>query len=176
MIVKVFAVLIHVCSKLTERFIRRGILDQDLADWCIYWLQKRILTALVVSLMLILGNLVFGAKATICFLLGLLPLRRRLNGYHAKSPYTCMVLSVGVMMVALLIHSSFTQLVSLVFSIVNFVMCLGLVLFVLVDQANMQLHLTDEEIKENHKLRYRCNHSAELDSRMPYADCGWSRK
>lgn len=137
--------LVQICSKLTERFIRNGILDQELADWCIYWLQKRILTVLVVSLMLILGSLIFGSKVTVCFLLGLLPLRRRLNGYHTKSPYTCMILSVCVMLLALLLHSAFNQLVSLVFSIVNFVVCLTLVVCVLVDQVDSQLLLTREE-------------------------------
>lgn len=147
--------LIQICSKLTKHFVRNGILDQGLADWCIYWLQKRILTGLVISIMLILGSLIFGVKATVCFLMGLLPLRRRLNGYHTKSPYTCMVLSVGVMLLALLLHSTFNQLVSLVFSIVNFVICLILVVCVLADQADLQLCLTQEEIKENHRLAIR---------------------
>lgn len=147
--------LIQICSKLAERFIRNGILDQGLADWCIYWLQKRILTAFIVSLMLILGSLIFGSKVTGCFLFGLLPLRRRLNGYHTKSPCTCMILSVGAMLLALLLHSTFNQLVSLVFSIVNFAICLILVVCVLAEQADLQLCLTQEEIKENHRLAIR---------------------
>lgn len=95
----------------------------------------------------------FWVKSDRLFLIGLLPLRRRLNGYHTKSPYTCMVMSVGVMLLALLIHSTFSELVSLIFSIVNFVLCLGLVEYVLDDgQEDLQLHLTAEEVKENHKL------------------------
>lgn len=145
--------LIRICTKLTENFVRNGILEHSLADWCIYWLEKRILTGLVVSVMLVLGHLLFGLNVTACFLIGLLPLRRRLNGYHTKSPYTCMVMSVGVMLLALLIHSTFSELVSLIFSIVNFVLCLGLVVYVLDDgQEDLQLHLTAEEVKENHKL------------------------
>jgi accessory gene regulator protein AgrB len=152
-VVKEFVMLIRICTRLTECFVQNGILEHSLADWCIYWLQKRILTGLVVSVMLVLGHLLFGLKVTVCFLIGLLPLRRRLNGYHTKSPYTCMVMSVGVMLLALLIHSTFSELVSLIFSIVNFVLCLGLVEYVLDDgQEDLQLHLTAEEVKENHKL------------------------
>ena len=144
--------LIQICSNLTERFIRNGILDQSLTDWCIYWLQKKILTALAVSLMLILGSLIFGFNVTICFLLGLFPLRRRLIGYHTKSPYTCIILSVGIMLLALLLNSTFNQRISLVFSLVNFMICFTLVVCVLSDQTDPRLHLTHEEVKENHRL------------------------
>lgn len=144
--------LIQICSNLTERFIRNGILDQSLTDWCIYWLQKKILTALAVSLMLILGSLIFGFNVTICFLLGLFPLRRRLIGYHTKSPYTCIILSVGIMLLALLVNSTFNQRISQVFSLVNFIICLMLVVCVLSDQTDPRLHLTREEVKENHRL------------------------
>lgn len=87
--------LVRICSKITERFIHYDILDQELADWCTYWLQKRILTILVVSVMLIVGSLLFGLKSSACFLLGLLPLRRRLSGYHTKSPYSCNIFYRG---------------------------------------------------------------------------------
>lgn len=142
----------QICSRITERLIQHGILDQDLTDWCIYWLQKRILTALAVSLMLVLGSFIFDVKTTLCFLLGLLPLRRRLNGYHTKSPCTCMILSVFVMLLSLLLHSALSEMGSLIFSVLNFFICLIFVLFACGSQADTRLHLTKEEIRENHRL------------------------
>lgn len=147
--------LIQICSRITERFVQYGILDQELTDWCIYWLQKRILTTFTVSLMLVLGSFIFDVKTTLCFLLGLLPLRRRLNGYHTKSPCTCMVLSVSVMLLSLLLHSTFSETGSLIFSILNFPICLVLILFAFGSQADPCLHLTKEEISENHSLAVR---------------------
>ncbi len=147
--------LIQICSRITTLFVQYGILDQELTDWCIYWLQKRILTTLAVSLMLVLGSFVFDVKTTLCFLLGLLPLRRRLNGYHTKSPYTCMVMSVCVMLLSLLLHSTFSEMGSLIFSVLNFFICLALVLFAVGSQADARLHLTKEEIRENHRLAVR---------------------
>ena len=72
---------------------------------------------LIVLLMSLLGEWAFGADVTVCFLLGLLPLRRRLCGYHTKSPGSCMVLSLGVMLLALLVHSTFNRMASIVFAL-----------------------------------------------------------
>ncbi|MBS5670678.1 MAG: accessory gene regulator B family protein [Firmicutes bacterium] len=127
-------------------------MNRELSDWCTYWLQKRILTMLIVLLMSLLGEWAFGADVTVCFLLGLLPLRRRLCGYHTKSPGSCMVLSLGVMLLALLVHSTFNRMASIVFSIVSFSACFFIVICVLIDQTDPQLHLTQEEIKKNHQL------------------------
>ena len=145
----------QICSRITERFLQHGILDQELTDWCIYWLQKRILTTLAVSLMLVVGSFIFDVKTTLCFLLGLLPLRRRLNGYHTKSPCTCMILSVSVMLLSLQLHSTLSEMGSLIFSVLNFFICLALVLFAFGSRADTRLHLTKEEINENHRLAVR---------------------
>ncbi|GEM_PF-2888261 len=63
-----------------------------------------------------------------------------------------MVLSLGVMLLALLVHSTFNRMASIVFSIVSFSACFFIVICVLIDQTDPQLHLTQEEIKKNHQL------------------------
>ncbi len=147
--------LIRICTKLTENFVRKGILEHSLADWCIYWLQKRILTGLVVLAMFAVGSFAFGAEITACFLLGLLPLRRRLVGFHTDSPFSCILLSVGIVLLTLFLHSTFSEIVSLVFGIVNLIICTALVTFVLKDMPDSKLGLTKTEIRENHKLAIR---------------------
>lgn len=147
--------LVHVCTKVTEQLIRAGMLEQELEDWCIYWLQKRVLTVLSVSVMLLLGSLHFGMGITICFLLGLLPLRRRLGGVHTKSPHTCMALSLSIMLVALLLHGFFSNVLSLLFSIVNSIACLAFVIKVPASEFDPRLHINGEEIEANHRLAIR---------------------
>lgn len=137
--------LIRICTKLTENFVRKGILEHSLADWCIYWLQKRILTGLVVLAMFAVGSFAFGAEITACFLLGLLPLRRRLVGFHTDSPFSCILLSVGIVLLTLFLHSTFSEIVSLVFGIVNLIICTALVTFVLKDMPDSNF----KKIKED---------------------------
>lgn len=146
------AMLIHICSKAVCWFVRNHLLEEELSDWCVYWLQKRILTTLVVLIMFFIGSLVFGAEITACFLLGLLPLRRHLVGYHAESPLACMALSVGVVLLALLLHSTFSETVSLIFGVLNFIISFALVMYVLKEIPDPKLGLTEAEIRENHKL------------------------
>lgn len=170
--------LIRICTKLTENFVRKGILEHSLADWCIYWLQKRILTGLVVLAMFAVGSFAFGAEITACFLLGLLPLRRRLVGFHTESPLSCMLLSVGIMLLSLLLHSTFSEMFSLVFGIVNLIICSILVIFVLKDMPDSKLGLTDAEICKNHKLAIRLlilesTVGAAISILLSSADC-WS--
>ncbi len=116
--------MIRICTKLTESFIRVGILDSELKDWCLYWLQKRMITFLGVLLMVTVGSLIYGITATCSFLFGGLPLQRRMLGFHTKSPYTCMILSLAVTLVSLQINSMFSSLAALIFSIANFGICL----------------------------------------------------
>lgn len=144
--------LIHICSKAACWFVRNHFLEEDLSDWCVYWLQKRILTTLVVLIMFFVGGFVFGVEITACFLLGLLPLRRHLVGYHTESPLACMSLSVGVVLLALFLNSTFSETASLIFGVLNFIISFVLVMYVLKELQDPKLGLTEAEIRENHKL------------------------
>lgn len=41
----------QLCTKVTFWFFRKGFLEEDLAEWCVFWLQKRILTTFVIFVM-----------------------------------------------------------------------------------------------------------------------------
>ena len=144
--------LIQICTKISLWFVRKKLIEIELYDWCIYWLQKRILTILTILLMFLLGSFTFGVDVTACFLLGLIPLRRRLIGFHTDSPSSCILLSVGVVMLTLLLHSTFTKTISLVFGILNFIGSYVLVVYFLKEMPDTKLGLTEAEIHENHKF------------------------
>jgi accessory gene regulator B len=59
--------------------------------------------------MMLLGCLVATPYQVICFLVGILSLRRRLGGYHAKTPLRCLFLSIGVSILCLSIVNSLVQ-------------------------------------------------------------------
>lgn len=158
--------LIQICQKIEENLVKSGMISQDLADWFIYWMEKRLITAFTVCLMLMFGSLLFGVEITACFLLGILPLRRRLPGLHANSPYACILISLATMITALLFLVPFNSLAMLVFSGVNFIVCLVLVVGVLKSQTDLRLHMEEEEIAENHK---RAVHIVILESAVGLA-------
>lgn len=147
--------LVQICSIAVCWLVRNDLLEEELSDWCFYWLQKRILTTLVVLVMFFVGSFVFGVEITACFLLGLLPLRRHLVGYHTESPLACMALSVGVVLLALLLHSTFSETISLIFCILNFIISFTLVIYVLKEIPEPKLGLTETEIREKHRLAIR---------------------
>ena len=149
----------RLCSKITDSLINHGMLCQDLSEWCIYWIQKRIITYAVILGMFLLGSQVFGAGVTLSYLFGLLPLRRRLFGYHTKSPYTCAALSIAIMFFALSIHRFFPQVSSIRFIGINWLLSFVLITYFLKDQNDLRLHLTKEEMKVSSKLAFRvfCN-------------------
>lgn len=90
------------CRKIVSFLLCKSLIQQDEYDWCVYALVSRISIVISTSIMIILGSIFATPLQAICFLLGILPLRRRLGGYHAKTPLACAVLSVAVMLLSFL--------------------------------------------------------------------------
>ena len=88
--------LLSCCERLTDFFISQCGLPETRRSWYIYALQTRISMFLSTAGMMLLGCLVATPYQVICFLVGILTLRRRLGGYHAKTPLRCLFLSIGV--------------------------------------------------------------------------------
>lgn len=137
--------------RIATYLLDHGILRQELMEWSIYWLQKRILTCIVVLMMFLLGCSLFDVDITFFYLLGLLPLRRYLLGYHTKSPHTCAVLSILIMLVALLFHDLLTKVTSHIYLLLNIPISLFAIMCFLKEQNDPLLHLTKEEMKINNK-------------------------
>ena len=88
--------LLSCCERLTDFFISQCGLPETRRSWYIYALQTRISMFFSTAGMMLLGCLVATPYQVICFLVGILSLRRRLGGYHAKTPLRCLFLSIGV--------------------------------------------------------------------------------
>lgn len=96
--------LLSCCERLTDFFISQCGLPETRRSWYIYALQTRISMFLSTAGMMLLGCLVATPYQVICFLVGILSLRRRLGGYHAKTPLRCLFLSIGVSILCLSIY------------------------------------------------------------------------
>ena len=101
--------LLSCCERLTDFFISQCGLPETRRSWYIYTLQTRISMFLSTAGMMLLGCLVATPYQVICFLVGILSLRRRLGGYHAKTPLRCLFLSIGVSIFCLSIVNSLVQ-------------------------------------------------------------------
>ena len=80
---------------LSDVFCKRGWIELDSYDWCVYALEKRLgllLLVVFLSLWMIISRLYI---ETMAFLVPLYLLRRRIGGWHAKSEVVCFSLSAG---------------------------------------------------------------------------------
>ena len=106
------SLLLSCCERLTDFFISQCGLPETRRSWYIYTLQTRISMFLSTAGMMLLGCLVATPYQVICFLVGILSLRRRLGGYHAKTPLRCLFLSIGVSILCLSIVKTLFSIVS----------------------------------------------------------------
>lgn len=81
-------------ARLTDLFLRHGIVTQEQAEWCRYTLCKKLLSLTVCSLMVLLGACIAGFGPALLFAAGQGFLAKRTNGYHARTPLGCAALSV----------------------------------------------------------------------------------
>lgn len=142
------------CRNIVSFLLCKSLIQQDEYDWCVYALVSRTSTIISTSLMIIIGSIYATPLQTICFLLGILPLRRRLGGYHAKTPLACAILSVAVML-----FSFACVKIAIRFNLI-IILCValfisGIFVLFLKPIGNNNLYLSQEELCENKcKVKY----------------------
>lgn len=82
--------------------VQHTIIEPSLFDWCVYSIEKRIISILSWIFLLFIGSSLFGIAETCVFLTSFLWLRKSTNGYHASSYLGCISLSLLVEIVCLL--------------------------------------------------------------------------
>lgn len=77
----------------------RGWVQEELRPWCIYTLEKWFGILFFFSAVLLWAILSGQYIETAAFLIPFYFLRRRMGGYHAKSAYTCFLISIGTVVI-----------------------------------------------------------------------------
>ena len=103
------SLLLSCCERLIDFFISQCGLPETRRPWYIYTLQTRISMFLSTAGMMLLGCLVATPYQVTCFIVGIFSLRRRLDGYHAKTPLRCFFLSIGASIFCLSIVKNLIQ-------------------------------------------------------------------
>lgn len=129
-----------------------GCITKEEIAWCVFSLQKRILTGFAIVLILFLGKYICGFIPALMYLLCVLPLRTQFGGYHTSTPWTCIILSLCVSASALVIASRIPVNWSIQVSVLNCVVTLFLTLTVVKSKVCSGEGETYEQQKENYRI------------------------
>ena len=81
---------------LSDVFCKRGWIDLDSYDWCVYALEKRLGLLLFISAVALWMGISGLYVESMAFLVPFYFLRRRMGGCHAKSSCVCFFISIGL--------------------------------------------------------------------------------
>jgi len=93
--------MVHILAiRLSDYLVKRGWMEKERYNWCVYALEKRLGLLILLSfstIWMILSRLYF---ETLSFLVPLYLLRRRIGGWHAKNTFLCFGLSFGIVILS----------------------------------------------------------------------------
>ena len=104
-------------------------------------IEKKLVTFSTWVVLISIGTRLFGFRCTLCFTLGFLVLRRRTNGYHAKTYIKCLIVSLLIECGSIFVVQNISM-ERLVFIIIFS----NLTIFKFAPVNNEQIHLTVDEM------------------------------
>lgn len=90
----------HMLLRVTERIAfflyDKKIIQKEDIRWCVYLFQKWILNTVSYTILYFIGCYIATPVQVILYLLNFEVLRRKSDGYHAKTPFRCILLSTSI--------------------------------------------------------------------------------
>jgi hypothetical protein len=74
----------------------KKIIQKEDIRWCVYLFQKWILNTVSYTILYFIGCYIATPVQVILYLLNFEVLRRKSDGYHAKTPFRCILLSTSI--------------------------------------------------------------------------------
>lgn len=133
-------------KKSAQYFTSNGLIKKSKYEWCIYAIEKRLISLSAISSMLLLGSLIYGWISTVIFIVTFQMLRKNTGGYHANNNTKCFFLSNIILLVSLQ-GIKWTKSLYEVQVIMLLVSILTLLTLAPVNHPNM--HFTSEELAMN---------------------------
>lgn len=129
-------------NALTRKLLLHGYIDDDQTEWCHYAIAHRCMNVISFMLLVLVGSVIMNWCAAVLFTLAFRFLRVRTGGYHAKTPYTCLLTALSVQIIALL----FAQYIaySWIFGVTALISVI--IILKLAPANNAAIHLTREEM------------------------------
>ena len=113
--------MIHQCAlKLTEVCCQRNWIKEGDRSWCVYAMETRIGTTVFAVLLIVWSAVSTCWLETIAFVLPCYLLRQRMGGWHARTSFQCLIISISAVIVTCkLLGKAVMQLPTLVVIIIN---------------------------------------------------------
>lgn len=135
----------EVAKKIAVFCVKNELVEQGMFEWCVYSIEKKLVTfstwVVLIFIGACLGACLFGFQCVLCFTLGFLVLRRRTNGYHAKTYIKCLIVSLLIECGSIFVVQNISM-ERLVFIIIFS----NLTIFKFAPVNNEQIHLTVDEM------------------------------
>lgn len=130
-----------IVRRITDFCVARNIIELDKADWFQYGIAKRLSTILASIPLFIIASILTSFEISVVYYLSFALIRRRANGYHARSWLNCLCMSIAIVSVCLgLIYPILTPSISFCISAI----CIFLV-FIFAPYNHKLMHFTKEE-------------------------------
>ena len=141
----------EVAKKIADFCVKNELVEQGMFEWCVYSIEKKLVTFSTWVVLISIGTRLFGFRCTLCFTLGFLVLRRRTNGYHAKTYIGCLLGSILIECNSIfMVRNLSMEGIVLIIALSN------LIILKVAPVNNEQIHLTAGEMdamkKDVHKI------------------------
>ena len=88
--------LLRVTERIAFFLYDKKIIQKEDIRWCVYLFQKWILNTVSYTILYFIGCYIATPVQLILYLLNFEVLRRKSDGYHAKTPFRCILLSTSI--------------------------------------------------------------------------------
>lgn len=88
--------LLRVTERIAFFLYDKKIIQKEDIRWCVHLFQKWILNTVSYTILYFIGCYIATPVQVILYLLNFEVLRRKSDGYHAKTPFRCILLSTSI--------------------------------------------------------------------------------
>lgn len=93
--------MIHrIADRFAKHCVANGWIEESKIYWCRYAIEKRLGTAVFVVLVLIWLMITKTYIKTLTFVIVLFAFRRRIGGWHSQNAWSCQIISIGTVVLA----------------------------------------------------------------------------
>ncbi len=131
-------------QKISSFAIHRGWLQDDQYEWCVYVLMKHMGTALYLMIMIAVSILFRRLAQMLVFVFVTYLLRRRIGGWHAKTPLQCQIMSIAITGLSVLVFCPMISRMVPRIAVLFISLIVAGFLFVIHPEYPEQLHFTEE--------------------------------
>ena len=134
---------------ITSFLVRYRLVEPRENEWCAYLIESRLTQMITIPFLILVGSVIAPLDRVIILNLGMIFLRPKTNGYHAKTFAGCMLFSMALELVALACLAYMNSDIAWI--------ALGIAVATVLafgPDNNLQVHYSEEEYRKLRKKMY----------------------